>query len=113
MSATYQVRYVSDGTFNYLGVTPSDPGYPVPPAGGTTLSDNHVPGYAVSTLSGTYTFDNLFGTRTLQIFGVVSNLFDRNPPLAVGNASNTNGGTNAVFFDTQGRTYRLGLRAAF
>jgi len=108
LSATYQIRYVSDGVFNYLGST-SAPA----PAGGTVLSSNRVPSYAVSTLSGTYSFENLWGARQLQVFGVVSNLFDRDPPIAVGNAANNNGGTNAVFFDTQGRTYRLGLRVSF
>jgi iron complex outermembrane receptor protein len=94
--------------FNYLGST-SAPA----PAGGAVLSSNRVPSYAVSTMSGTYSFDNMWGTRQLQVYGVVSNLFDRDPPLAVGNAANNNGGTNAVFFDTQGRTYRLGVRVAF
>jgi len=108
LSATYQIRYVSDGVFNYIGST-SAPA----PAGGAVLSSNRVPSYAVSTLSGTYSFENRWGTRQLQVFGVISNLFDRDPPLAVGNAANQNGGTNAVFFDTQGRTYRLGVRVAF
>jgi hypothetical protein len=109
-SATYQLRYVSDGVYNYLGSTSSPA-----PAGGAVLESNRVPSYALSTLSGTYSFDNMWGTRQLQVFGVISNLFDRDPPLAVGNGvgGNQNGGTNAVFFDTQGRTYRLGVRVAF
>ncbi len=49
----------------------------------TTLS-HRVLSYAVSTVSRTYSFANLFGTREVQVFGVISNLFDRDPPLAVG-----------------------------
>jgi hypothetical protein len=46
--------------------------------------------------------------QTLQVYCVVNNLFDKTPPIAVGGgafgASNANGGTNAIFFDTLGRS---------
>jgi outer membrane receptor protein involved in Fe transport len=98
---------------DYLGAVPPA----VPPAGGRTLSDNDVPSYQVFSLSGSYMFSDMGPLKSLQIFGVVDNVFDKVPPTAVGGGafgpSNTNGGTNAVFFDTQGRTYRLGLRTTF
>jgi outer membrane receptor protein involved in Fe transport len=114
LSVTGQARYVSDGKYNYRGVAPGDAGFPLTfPAGGAALSSNHVPSYAVFALSGSYDFANVFGTKTLQVYGVVNNLFDRDPPLAVGNGANNNGGTNAIFFDTMGRSYRLGARVTF
>jgi outer membrane receptor protein involved in Fe transport len=120
LSLTGQMRYVSDGTYNYLGVVcdPGPAGSPQAvacaatiPAGGTSYIQNSVPSYTIANLSGSYNFENLFGTKTFQVFGAISNLFDKNPPLALG--GNSNGGTNAVFFDTAGRSYRLGLRVAF
>ena len=114
LSLTGQVRYISDGKFNYRGVSPGDAGFPnSPPIGGTSLSENHVPSYAVSTLSGSYMFEDFLGATSLQVFATVSNLFDRDPPIAPGNMANANGGTNAVFFDTQGRSYRFGIRMTF
>jgi len=114
LSITGQGRYVSEGVFNARAVAPGDPGFPngfIP--GGTSLSVNKVSAYSVFMLSSTYSFENLFGTSTLQVFGVVNNLFDKEPPIAVGNGANGNGGTNPVFFDTMGRAYRVGVRATF
>jgi outer membrane receptor protein involved in Fe transport len=113
-SLTGQVRYVSSGTFNSRGIVPGDPAFPLGIViGGAAISSNHVPSYEVFTLSSAYTFDHLFGTSSVQLFGVVNNLFDKDPPVAVGNGANQNGGTNPVFFDTMGRAYRVGFRAAF
>jgi outer membrane receptor protein involved in Fe transport len=113
ISVTGQGRYVSDGVMDYLGAVPPA----TPPPGGRTLSDNHVPSYQVFSLSGSYMFSNLGPLNSFQVFGVVDNVLDKTPPTAVGGGpfgpSNTNGGTNAVFFDTQGRTYRLGVRTTF
>jgi iron complex outermembrane receptor protein len=46
---------------------------------------------------------------TMQLFGTVNNVFDKDPPFAQGGT----GGTNPVFFDTIGRAYRAGLRVSF
>jgi outer membrane receptor protein involved in Fe transport len=114
LSVTAQVRYVSDGSYNYLGITCPDGATAAtctPPAGGSTYIQNDVASYNVTNLSGSYSFENLFGTKTFQVFGAISNLFDKDPPLALG--ANNNGGTNAIYFDTFGRSYRLGVRLAF
>jgi outer membrane receptor protein involved in Fe transport len=115
VSVTGQVRYVGEGTFNYRGVTPGDPGYPAIPLGGATLSSNHVPSYQVFGLAGSYTFDDVSVLKSLQLFAVVDNLFDKDPPIAVGNGNggNGNGGTNPIFFDTLGRSFRIGVRTNF
>ncbi len=108
LNVTGQMRYVSSGVMNYYGITPSDPGYAsaAPPL--VTMSVNHVPSYQVYTLAGSYTFD--LGDKTsMQLFGTIFNVFDKNPPFADGST----GGTNPVFFDTLGRAYRVGLRLTF
>jgi len=55
--------------------------------------------------------------ENLQLFGVVDNLFNKQPPFASGASafglSNGNGGTNPVFYDTLGRMYRVGVRMTF
>jgi iron complex outermembrane recepter protein len=58
------------------------------------------------------TYDLRFGGTELQLFGVVQNLFDRDPPVSVMTTGNSFAsiGTNASFFDTLGRQFRLGLR---
>jgi outer membrane receptor protein involved in Fe transport len=98
---------------DYLGV---EPGNPVP-VGFRTVSDNRVPSYLVFGLNGSYRFEDVGPLKSLQVFASVDNLFDKDPPLAVGGgffgASNNNGGTNPVFFDTLGRAFRIGVRTTF
>jgi outer membrane receptor protein involved in Fe transport len=64
-----------------------------------------------------YTFQELGPIGSLQIYGVVDNLTDKQPPFASGitqfGLANAFGGTNATFFDTLGRMYRVGLRMKF
>ena len=114
-SATANVRYVSDGVMDYLGVVS-----PQQPAQGTTqrsLSTNRVPSYQVFGLTGAYVFDDVGPMKTVRLWATVDNLFDKDPPIAVGGgafgASNANGGTNAVFFDTLGRQFKIGINTTF
>ena len=76
-----------------------------------------VPSYQIFTLSGTYNLKNIGAADNLQLFAVIDNLFDKQPPFASGASafglSNGNGGTNPVFYDTLGRMYRVGLRMTF
>jgi iron complex outermembrane receptor protein len=113
INVTGQVRYVSSGIMNYYGITPEDPGYETAAPPLVTMSTNSVPSYTLFTLSGSYTFE----TRgpDLQLYASIYNLFDKDPPVAAGSGfgGNANGGTNAVFFDTLGRAYRVGLRLSF
>ncbi|MDB6043446.1 MAG: hypothetical protein JWM63_1997 [Gammaproteobacteria bacterium] len=115
VAVTGQVRYVSAGTMNYNGYPPGAT-LPTPPATGYTLATNSVPSYEVFNLAGSYRFSNM-GSGSLQLFGAVNNLFDKAPPVAAGvggfGASNNFGGTNATFFDTLGRTFKLGVRMTF
>jgi iron complex outermembrane recepter protein len=115
LSVTGNVRYVSDGVMDYLGVVPPD--VPAPGSNQRTLSTNSVPSYQVFGLTSSYMFENVGPMKSLQVWAAVDNLFDKEPPTAVGGgafgASNANGGTNAIFFDTLGRSFKLGLRTSF
>jgi iron complex outermembrane recepter protein len=118
-SVTGQVRYVSDGVMDYRGVELGDPCLAGAASNATcrSVSTNRVPSYTVFSLNGSYRFEDVGPLSTLQIYASVDNLFDKDPPVAVGGGafgpSNTNGGTNAVFFDTMGRAFRLGIRSTF
>ena len=116
-SLTGQMRYVASGVVDYLGCQLPTTGTCTPPAGGRAYSVLNVPSYQVYGLNASYTFDNAMFAKTLQVWGSVDNLFDKNPPTALGasgfGAANNNGGTNAVFYDTMGRYFRVGLRATF
>ena len=113
LTITGQVRYVSSGIMNYYGITPGEPGFAtaLPPL--VTMNTNSVPSYSIFNLAGSYDF-KIRGS-TLQFFAAVDNVFDKTPPVAAGTGlgGNGNGGTNPVFFDTLGRSYRIGLRASF
>jgi iron complex outermembrane recepter protein len=124
LSVTGQVRYVADGIMDFNGITPNDPrfaaiaaGTATVPLGQRTISDNFVESYEVFALSGSYRWEGFGPLESVQIFGLVDNLFDKEPPIAPGGGAfgpaNANGGTNPIFFDTQGRTFRLGVRTTF
>jgi outer membrane receptor protein involved in Fe transport len=112
VSLTGQVRYVGDGVMNYNGVVFTGT---QPTAPRVSADRNRVPSYAVFSLNGSYTFSDMGPLKSLQVFASVDNLFDRTPPVATGTGFGgaAFGGTNAVFYDTLGRAYRLGLRTTF
>jgi iron complex outermembrane recepter protein len=138
-SLTPNMRFVGSGTLNYLGVTPtSNPtiynwvleGYPDlsnPAAadykaqltakqyGWVALPYNHVGSYFVFGLNAAYSFENIPGIKSLQVFTQVDNLLNRAPPFAStpGGFNSSYGGTNPIFFDTLGLRYRVGFRMAF
>ena len=49
------------------------------------------------------------GSRTAQIYGVVQNVFDKDPPVDPTQVSST----NPVIYDVIGRTFRAGVRFSF
>ena len=74
------------------------------------IDDNTVSDATYVDLSATY--DLRFAGMNVEVFGVVQNLFDRDPPVSVVTSGNAfvSIGTNASFFDTLGRQFRLGVR---
>ncbi len=113
-SITGQMRWISEGVNVPTRIGPDDPDYS--PSLDESQNENTVPDYAVYTLSGTYDFDT-GADRSMQLYAVVNNLFDKDPPfLGSGGAffgTGTTLGTQPVFFDTLGRRYRIGLRMEF
>src|SRR5262249_7383152 len=106
-SGTMQMGFVGKGIMDY-NTSAAGPNA----MGATVIPVTTVASYQVFTLSGTYSFQTLGPLSNLQLFGVVDNLFDKQPPFAAGitafGLANNNGGTNSVFFDTLGRMYRVG-----
>ena len=104
-SVTAQGRYIAKGTFqaNYIG--PDDAGYS--PFLANSINDNTVPSRFYLNLAGQV---RLFESNraNVELFGVVNNVFDRNPPNFPGVLS-----TNAIYFDAIGRSYRGGIRVRY
>lgn len=135
VALTPSMNFVSHGTMDYLGVTPSSPLYnellnnsttgkpggpPLPTSitnvGYHLMSSNYVPSYFLFNLNGTYTFKD--GPASgLQLFAQVNNLFNKQPPFTGGatafGPSNSYGGTNPIYFDALGLAYRVGFRYNF
>ncbi|TIX48829.1 TonB-dependent receptor domain-containing protein [Alteraurantiacibacter aquimixticola] len=106
---TLQMRYIGSGRYATLtgsggpAVDPSDAGYDS--TNPNSISDNKVEAAAYFNLSGSFEI-----TDEIEMFGSINNLLDKDPVIAPGG----NGfPTNPVYFDTFGRTYRIGARVRF
>jgi outer membrane receptor protein involved in Fe transport len=92
-------RHITRGKLDALLVGPEDDGYAVTLP--NSASSNRVAARTYFDLSGTVRVAENF-----ELFGVINNLFDKDPPLA----PSAQGGTNQVYFDPYGRAYRIGVR---
>jgi iron complex outermembrane receptor protein len=107
-SADLQLRYVGSGVFNTSLVEGA--------GAANTINDNSIPSRTYVSLSVRYdVMRDEAGESSAQMFGVVSNLFDKDPPFVPANGG---GGANATstnpaFYDTIGRSYRVGVRFSF
>ena len=106
-TGTVQLRYIGPGKlyavtpYGGVGIGPGDPGYSTTDP--NSVSDNHIPSAAYVNLSAAFDI-----TENFTLFGSINNLFDKNPPMAPGGNGYP---TNPVYFDTYGRTWRVGIRA--
>jgi outer membrane receptor protein involved in Fe transport len=57
-----------------------------------------------------YALPELGKGMKVELFGSISNLFDRDPPVAPGGNGYP---TNPVYFDTYGMMWRAGVRVSF
>lgn len=103
--AMAQLRYLGSTLFDSTLVGPDDPDYD--PANSDSLNLNRRSPVAYVNLSAQYDIVQ-DGDRSLQLFGVVNNVFDKDPPPMGG--YNPVGG---VLYDLIGRAYRVGLRFKF
>ena len=110
-SVTGQARYTGSGKLDLLTprTGPSDPGYNPGLTG--SVSDSNVPSHTTFNLSGSYDLQ-LGSLERMELFGSITNVFDKDPPFSGNNGFGV-GGVNAAFFDALGRTYRIGLRMTF
>jgi iron complex outermembrane recepter protein len=106
-TGTVQLRYIGWGKFNATYKGPEDPGYN--PALPNSISDNRVASATYVNLTGAYKLPELSG-MSIELFGSINNLFDRDPPVAPGGNGYP---TNPVYFDTYGMTWRAGVRVTF
>ena len=105
-NAMVSVRYVGDGILNKQRIGPEDEGYA--PTLPDSITTNRVAGATYTNLSLSYAFPFRSGGEQIEVFGLVDNLFDKDPPVAP-----TAYPTNAALFDTFGRRYRAGVRIRF
>jgi iron complex outermembrane receptor protein len=116
---TVQTRFTSAGKLDALRASPEDPGYDFlvdnnysSPSGleivPSSINRNRVPSHVTFNLSGSYDFEMRDADST-QVYALVTNVLDRDPPISPTGV----GGANAIFFDTLGRSYRVGVRMKF
>lgn len=106
-TAQVQVRHISSGVYNAELVGPGQDGYD--PLKTNSINDNHIGAWTYVNLNASV---NVWkrGDQKLEIFGVVNNLFDKDPPV---DAPSSFGPTNNVLYDVLGRSYRIGARFKF
>jgi len=108
-TGTVQARYVGPGRFMVLTaaggppIDPSDPDYDTTDP--NSISDNSVDDAIYVNLAASFDV-----TDEIQVFGSLNNVFDKDPVIAPGG---NNFPTNPVYFDTFGRTFRVGARVKF
>ena len=103
-TGTLQTRYVSRGKLDLQNpkTGPGETGYN--PNLTYSVNDNTIPSYF--NFDATVSYDlKLWSADRTEVFGTINNIFDKDPPFAAGV-----GGTNAVFYDMLGRTFRVGVR---
>ena len=84
-------------------IDPSDPDYDTTDP--NSITDNSVDDAVYVNVSASFDI-----TDQIQVFGSLNNVFDKDPVIAPGG----NGfPTNPVYFDTYGRTFRIGARVNF
>jgi outer membrane receptor protein involved in Fe transport len=104
-TVTTQGRWVKEGDVYADRFGPNDSNYN--PNAANSIADNSLPNYFVWSLSGSYDFS--VADTEMSVFGTINNLFDKDPPISGVGV----GGTSSIFYDTIGRSFRIGLRATF
>lgn len=103
-NTSMQWRHVSSFGFDPTLIGPDNPAYS--PTLSNSINSNRFPAANYFNLSARYTLHEKGGQR-VQIFGVINNLFDKEPPLGA-----TQLLTNGNPYDVIGRTFRFGIRAS-
>ncbi len=101
LSTTLQARYIGKVRRDPTRVGPDQAGYD--PAATNSISDNLNAALVYWNLSGQYTLVERDDGRRIQLYGVINNLFSRDPPAAGA----------SFFYDQLGRYYKMGVRMSF
>ncbi len=72
------------------------------------IADNSIPATYYTTVSASYDLVSVEGEGRATVFGVIDNLFDRDPAIVAGTGFTSQ--TQAQIFDVLGRRYTVGLR---
>ena len=109
VSATYttgNIRVSAAG--RYMGSGKYNSTYEVPRQ--MSASDNNIPSSFVTDLTGSYTFN--LGGGEYELYGTVTNLFDRDPPIVPSATASGNSfsATEAGLYDVLGRFFAVGVR---
>ena len=104
LGVNLQGRYLSSGKYDATLIGPEDAGYSITLP--NSINTNRVPSRFYTNVG--VTFDLMSeGSKKVELFANVYNLFDVMPP------PYWNGNNNAVYYDNVGRRYRMGARVVF
>jgi iron complex outermembrane receptor protein len=97
-----QARYLGHGKFS----TDLHEG-----TGANSVNDNSVPAFLYLNATASYRF-HLGERRSVELFGIVNNLFDKDPPMIPSGAAGgiNESSTNGQLYDVVGRFFRAGIR---
>ena len=115
LRTTLQARYIGDAQMYNDLIGPDNPAFN--PALTRSINLNTVDDAWFFTLSGSYEFARGGAGSSTELFAVINNVFDKEPPLAPPIPTGGLGGgyapTNPVFYDMIGRSFRVGARLRF
>jgi outer membrane receptor for ferrienterochelin and colicin len=89
-------------------IGPDDPRYS--PALPNSINQNIFKGATYVDLNAAYDVKSFSEFRALQIYGVINNVFNKQPPLGY---NFVNGGTAGGLYDYVGRTFKMGVRFTY
>ncbi|MYM34370.1 TonB-dependent receptor [Duganella sp. FT94W] len=105
LSLSAQIRYIPKSIYDVTLIGPDSPNYS--PALSNSINDNTVASRTYVNLAAKY--DLKVGQYSVQIYGAINNLADRAPPLT----PTIYVMTNSTYYDTIGRSFRIGTRVKF
>lgn len=113
-TGTVQGRYIGPGALSRTLIGPDDPGYD--PTLPNSISHNRVESRFYVTVGANVRITSAASRAEMEVFGVIDNLFDTDPPVAPGTTGSvvqSSYPTNPAFFDTLGRRFRVGVRMEY
>jgi outer membrane receptor protein involved in Fe transport len=100
---TVQARYIAGGHYDNTLVGPDASNFS--PFLTNSINDNTIPAFVYWNLNTHYNIVDR-DDRQIQVYGAVSNLFDKSPPIS----PSSYGQVNSVLYDVVGRSFRIGVR---